>query len=378
MQKRILMVGPFPPTVGGITSCIESILNSRLKALYDFIPFTTSRPTVGMGKDVSDYSIIFKTDPKHLIGAAIATLYHLIKYPFVLTIKTPMLVHIHTTDYLPFLESSVYVFVAKLFSKKTIIHIHATSFETFYEDGSMVTRALTTKIFDMVDRIIVLSPNAAVFFKRIVQADKISVISNAAGTLSLSATDAALRKTSSGAVKVLFVGGEEAKRKGLFDVLKAIPIVVDKYGSKILFLFVGIYDQQKQEAIQRAETMHHCVKNIGFLEKDELLKVRLTSDIYVLPSYAEGLPIAMLEAMAAGLPVVASRVGSIPELIEEGVNGFLIDPGDVEALADRIVKLAKDRELRHRMGQRNIEKVTKSYSLDRAMQDLNNLYAEVI
>lgn len=372
------MVGPFPPTVGGITSCIENIMNSRLKTFYEFVPFTTTRPTVGVGKDVSDYSIVFKMNPTHLISAAIVTMYHLIKYPFILMIKTPSLIHIHTTDYLPFLESSVYVLVAKLFSRRIVIHIHATSFEAFYDGGGLFTKVLTTRILNIAEGIIVLSPNVAVFFKRIAPASKISVISNAIETPSLTTKRLASRKADSNIVKVLFVGGEEAKRKGLFDVLRAIPIVIGKCGSEVLFLFVGIYDEQKQRALNRAETMYHCVKNMGFLEKDDLLEVRLTSDIYILPSYAEGLPMAMLEAMAAGLPVVATRVGSVPELIEEGVNGFLVAAGDYEALAERIVNLARDRELRQTMGRRNMEKVKESHSLEQAMQNLQDLYCNVI
>lgn len=378
MRRKILMVGPFPPTVGGITSCIENIVNSRLKKLYEFIPFSTSRPTIGLAKDVSDYSILFKMNPRHLVSATATTFYHLIIYPIVLLAKAPELVHIHTTDYLPFFESSVYTLVARLFSKPTIIHIHATAFETFYDNGNAVTRALTRKILSMVDRIIVLSPNTAAFFKAIVSPCKVSIIPNAIEPSNSTKEQLFERIYPHPVLTVLFVGGEEAKRKGLFDILKAIPIVVDEYGPDLLFLFVGIYDREKQEAIREAETAYHCVKNVGFLESDEMQKVRLTSDIYILPSYAEGLPMALLEAMEAGLPVVSTRVGSIPELVEEGVNGFLIEPGDYEALAQSIVKLGRDRELRHTMGERNIEKVRASYSLENAMQKLNDLYCDVI
>lgn len=160
----------------------------------------------------------------------------------------------------------------------------------------------------------------------------------------------------------------------MFDVLKAIPIVAHKFGSDILFLFVGKYDKEKQKAIGGVGNQFDIVKNLGFLEKDEMLKIKLTSDIYVLPSYAEGLPMAMLEAMAAGLPVVSTKVGSIPELIEEGVNGFLIESGDYKTLAERIVQLAKNKSLREAMGKRNIEKVKKSYSLECATQELGKIY----
>jgi len=378
MRKRVLMVGPFPPTVGGITSCIHSIMNSPLKNEYEFVPFTTGRPTVGVGKDSTDYSIIFKMNLRSLSKAVLVTFYHIISYPFILVAKAPTLVHIHTTDYLNFFESSFYLFAAKLLLKKTIIHIHATYFETFYNNSSVVVKALIRKILSMTDRLIVLSPNTQVFFEKISPSSKISVISNTTEIPSKLKEGMHLRKNDSTTVKVLFVGSEEAKRKGFFDVIKAIPIVAEKCGSNTLFIFAGIYDEEKQRVINEAKTLYNCVNYLGFLRKDEMLKARLKSDIYILPSYAEGLPVAMLEAMAAGLPVISTRVGSIPEVIEDGINGFLIEPGDYEALAEKIVELASDQDLRQTMGERNVEKIRKSYSSERAMQELNEIYREVI
>jgi glycosyltransferase involved in cell wall biosynthesis len=377
-RAKILIVGPFPPTVGGITSCIEKIVNSQLKNFYEFVTFTTSRPTVGVRRDVSDYSILLKMDPVHLIGAAIVTFYHLIKFPVTLSLEAPKLVHIHTTDYLPFWENSIYTIVTKLFSKGTIIHVHATSFEDFYKNGNLIMRSIIRKILKVADEVIVLSPNSCVFFRRIVPSCKLSVISNAAEIPDLSLGEKSSGKANPEGVRVLFVGGEEAKRKGFFDVLKAIPLVTERYGSNIHFLFVGKYDEEKRRIINEAEMHFHCLEYMGFLEKDEMHEVRQTSDIYVLPSYAEGLPIALLEAMAAGLPVVSTRVGSISEVVEEGVNGFLIEPGDHEALAQRIVLLAKNQKLRQLMSKANIEKIRKFYSLENAMKNLNEIYSRVI
>jgi len=349
-----------------------------LKTDYEFVPFTTSRPTVGMGKDSTDYSILFKMNPTLLFKAAMVTFYHVISYPFILLAKAPTLVHIHATDYLNFFESSLYLFVAKLLRKKTIIHIHATYFETFYNNSNLIIKALIRKILSMTDRLIVLSPNTQIFFEKISPSSKISVISNTSEIPARLNEEMDIRKNDSTTVKVLFVGSEEAKRKGFYDVIKAIPIVAAKCGSNILFIFAGIYDLEKQTIIKEANNLYHCVNYFGFLEKDEMLKTRLKSDIYILPSYAEGLPVAMLEAMAAGLPVVSTRVGSIPEVIEEDVNGFLIEPGDYETLAEKIVELAGDQELRQTMGKRNVEKIRKSYSSESAMQHLSEIYQEVI
>jgi glycosyltransferase involved in cell wall biosynthesis len=314
-------------------------------------------------------------DTRQLVDAAKATLHHILSYPIVLLTKKPRVVHIHTTEYLNFWESTIYVVVSRLFSKKIIVHIHAPHFEDFYDKSGSVAKTLVRSLLGMADRIIVLSSKTELFFQRIVYHRRISVISNATEIPSTSARELVSNRNIPNHVSVLFVGGEEAKRKGFYDILKAIPAVTGKCNSNILFIFAGKFDMEKQKAIHEAETLYHCVKYLGFLEKDEMLKVRLTSDIYILPSYAEGLPIAMLEAMASELPVISTGVGSIPELIENGVNGFLIKPGDFAALAEKIVNLANEKTLRRKMGKRNVEKIRRFYSLEHFLEELNKIYA---
>jgi len=373
VKKKVLMVGPLPPTVGGITSVIDVILNSPLKEQYDFVPFSTSRPTVGVQKDATDYSLLLKVGPKNLAKSVSVTLCHMASYPIVLLTKKPNIIHIHTTDYFNFFESAGYVLVARLFPKRMILHLHATQFEAFYYNSNSFLRFFIRKTLSVPDQLIVLSSNAQCFFQKICPSQEITVLTN-----STSIPEASVEKTDSDVVKVLFVGSEEAKRKGLFDVIKAIPLIVEKCNTKILFLFVGIYDGEKLQAINEAGKQFHCVSCLGFLEKNEMLRVRLASDIYTLPSYAEGLPVALLEAMAAGLPVVTTDVGSIPEVVENGVNGFLIKPGDFVLLAERIAKLANDAELRRAMGRRNVEKIKRLFSSEHIMVELNGIYRDVI
>jgi glycosyltransferase involved in cell wall biosynthesis len=103
-----------------------------------------------------------------------------------------------------------------------------------------------------------------------------------------------------------------------------------------------------------------------------------TSDIFILPSYTEGLPISMLEAMASRLPLVVTPVGAISEIVENEVNGFIIPVGDYKALAEKILILANDNDLRKRIGENNFRKMQQKYDIKLIIKKLEGLYESLM
>jgi glycosyltransferase involved in cell wall biosynthesis len=113
-------------------------------------------------------------------------------------------------------------------------------------------------------------------------------------------------------------------------------------------------------------------------ERDDVPDLLATADVFVLPSKSEGMPISVLEAMAAGLPVVASAVGGVPEVVVDGETGFLVPPGDPEALADALGRLLADGELRRRMGAAGRRRAELRFDLPRFRQDHLQLYERLL
>jgi glycosyltransferase involved in cell wall biosynthesis len=101
-------------------------------------------------------------------------------------------------------------------------------------------------------------------------------------------------------------------------------------------------------------------------------------DIFVLPSLKEGFPYVILEAMAAGLPIVATCVGGVPEAVVEGKGGFLVEPGDAESLARKIAILVESGDLRRSMGEFNRARVREEFSIERMISQTRRVYDEVL
>jgi glycosyltransferase involved in cell wall biosynthesis len=101
-------------------------------------------------------------------------------------------------------------------------------------------------------------------------------------------------------------------------------------------------------------------------------------DVLLLPSVNEGTPVSAIEALAAGKPVVATRVGGVPDVVREGVDGFLVDVGDVATLADRLAELAADPKRRARMGAEGRARVLERYAVARLVDDVDRLYRSLL
>jgi glycosyltransferase involved in cell wall biosynthesis len=101
-------------------------------------------------------------------------------------------------------------------------------------------------------------------------------------------------------------------------------------------------------------------------------------DALILPSSNEGTPVSAIEALAAGRPVVATRVGGVPDVVRDGEDGFLVEAGDTNELADRLEQLARDPALRERMGREGRERVLPRYAVDRLVEDIDELYRSLL
>jgi glycosyltransferase involved in cell wall biosynthesis len=174
-----------------------------------------------------------------------------------------------------------------------------------------------------------------------------------------------------GKCEVLFMGGDEAVRKGLKDIASIVPSTLEA-NPNITFHLVGDPADILPVVPEKARVRLRVSPR---LDGEDLVKAYHEADIFVLPSYGEGFPNTMLEAMAAGLPIISTPVGAIPEVIEEGRNGFIIEPGDRVALKNHILSLTEDTKSRRQISMNNVKDVNRRYGREEVLGTLEHLYS---
>lgn len=135
----------------------------------------------------------------------------------------------------------------------------------------------------------------------------------------------------------------------------------------------GGQERQALQELVKELDLEERVTFVGKVSNGEVPKYMVASDVFVLPSLSEGFPLVTLEAMASGLPIVATKVGGLPEIVKDGDNGFLIEPKNPEQIAEKVLSLLVDEELREKISRNNQEKA-KHYSWENIVERLEEVY----
>ena len=136
-------------------------------------------------------------------------------------------------------------------------------------------------------------------------------------------------------------------------------------------------ERKTLEVIVKTLDLEHVVNFMGVIPNNEIPKYLVQGDVFVLPSLSEGFPNVVLEAMAAGLPIVSTNIGGLSEIIHNEENGYLVEPKNPEQLANKILKILKNPEIDHIMSLNNMEKV-KEYSWESVTESLENIYINIL
>jgi glycosyltransferase involved in cell wall biosynthesis len=355
---RVVMVGPTPRIYGGISAVAGAILDSDLPDRCRLVYLAEGT----------------RQGPLAKLGSVINALARLI---WLLIRRQADLLHLHVGDGNSFYRHMLYAALGWLARIPVLLHWHVPGAGEAQDPrlAGGLPSGLTRWAIDHAARVLVLSPAWAdalmALSGRSDAALRMVVLPNPVDCDRIRPPEnPALRQ----ADLMLFLG-DFTRRKGVRDLLAAAPAVLQRRPAA---RFVVAGGAPPADVASQAQALGGAVHFPGFVRGADKLRWLQEASLLVLPSYAEGLPVAVLEAMAAGLPIVTTPVGGVPDIFRDGVNGLLIPPGDVPALADALNRLLEDAAARETMGRHNRQQALEQFALPPYAQRLLAVYGEVV
>jgi glycosyltransferase involved in cell wall biosynthesis len=279
-------------------------------------------------------------------------------------------VHAHASSHASFVRKSAVLLIARLAGCKTIFHLHGGGFRKYAtEEAGPVLRRWIRHTLERSSVVITLSEGWADFVQAFAPASHVAVVPNSVPLPALA--DPGLVQPQ----RVLYLGRLEAA-KGVFELLAAGAQLAPRF--PLLRLVFG--GEGDAVALQRRAVevgLGERIELPGWLGTQERDAEFAKAELFCLPSHTEGLPMSMLEAMAARKAVVVTKVGAIPEAVRDGDNGLLVPPRDVQALAGALAQALSDPALRERLAGRARATIEQRYSPEVVCGQLSALYREL-
>jgi len=355
-SRLILMFGPSMDYPGGMTEVIRAYSAAGLFEAWPLRYISTYA-----GRD-------FSARLRPWLFALCSVLIRLAR-------RRVALVHVHSSTYGSFWRKSVLCALAFAFRVPYVIHLHGGRLAEFYQSGcNGFAKSWVRAVLREAARVVVLSQRWRDEVHKIEPAARTTIIGNPVPI------PVSVEPSRRPARTVLFLAWLK-RTKGVLDLVRAIPIVLRSVPEATFVIAgSGLHGGESPQSIMelaRSLRVAHALRCPGWVNGAMKESVLRESDVFVLPSYFEALPVALLEAMAHGVPVVATRVGGIPDVIEDGVNGLLVDPGQPEPLARAIIAVLTDDALRTRLREAARTHVRKRYSAGAVIEDLGALYREL-
>ncbi len=357
-KPKILLVGPSPRAQGGIAALMGTYLKSGLVRECDVLPVFTRLEGSKWLK-------------AKMLAQAIS------RFLWLSFIHRPKICHIHFCSRVSFYRKSMFLIGAKILGQRIVFHGHGGSFQSFFARSGKLSKIYIRKILSAADLIAVGSEHAKNVMAHITDRSDVRIVSNSIANeriVGLAHDGQKFRNTEN--FSLLFLGRIE-RAKGVYELIDAAGILKEKT-SGIKIIFGGDGDIENARKICRENDVEDMVHFFGWVEGDDKIQLFKEADCYVLPSYRELQSVSVLEALAAGLPIVATDISGINEMVENGVNGCLVPVGDPLQLAEKIFLLSQDKKLRQQMSETNCRKFKNLYDIKFVVQNLAHIYQNLI
>lgn len=267
------------------------------------------------------------------------------------------------------IREGVLVVVAKMFRKRVIVHLRGGKYNNIRIDENLVRIALRISLL-LSDTIICLSQieKTSIIHNYGIESRKIKVLPNAV------AVNQTLNKAYGGILTILFLGRID-ENKGFPEIITVLKNLHNKIDFKFILCGTGPLEQFLVQELSRCISNEFI--NYGVVTGEKKAEVFRNAHVFLLPSYYEGLPNALLEAMAFGVIPICTPVGSIPSVVKDGKNGFLVPMCDSKTIEEIIIKLNSNRKQLQVISENAYQYCNKNHSLSNYLLGLNSIYDEL-
>lgn len=344
---KVLMVGPSLDAKGGISSVVNQYIYAGIDKSVEFHYLPTTKQGNKLFKSLFFIKCILKA--------------YIIMNKF-------DIVHIHVSKDGSCFRKRIIAHIAKQFKKKIIFHIHSSQFIEFYQKSSNINKRKIKNMFNISDKIIVLSNYWKNEFSFLISKEKLIALNNGVKLPDSFKKDYKNKN-------ILFLG-KVCKEKGILELLYAMVEIVKIYPDIVLYVG-GIGEISIYKKISEELNISKNVRFLGWIYGSDKEKYLKKCSIFVLPSYFEGMPVSLLEAMSYSCACVCTSVGGVPEVLNHGKNGLLINPKNIFELQSMLLACIDDETQRNNLGKNALETITKEYNIKIILEDLKNIYLEV-
>lgn len=349
---KVMMLGPRLDVRGGVATVSNLILENAPE----------------------EVEIVFRPsmNDKSLAGRLTHWIARIVKFPYERFVLRPDIVHIHFSHSLSTWRKIALASIWRLFGVPVIMHAHSSDYKEFFPSLPRPLRWLVGSSIRKSTLLIVLSESWKDYYvNRLgMDEDRVRVFPNA-----IKIPDDKVAKEDS-VLSVLF-SGRIGKRKGAFDLIAAWSKMLPETRSKAILNITGDGQVEKARRLVEDLDLSESVNVLGWIPIGELEYLFSSSEIFVLPSRNEGLPMGLIEAMSHSAAVVTTSVGGIPEVITHGENGLLVEPGDINSIRQAVEHLILDDGDRDRYS-RAARKSVEALDIVKYMENLVSAWDELV
>lgn len=352
-----MLLGPSLGAVSGVSTHLNQLFGSALADEYRLVHFQVGSE----GRAESAWQ------------KAHRLLWSPVQFCRALSRHRPDIVHLNTSlETKSFWRDIAYLVVAKAMGRRVIYQVHGGALPHKFFEGRALLTGVLRRVLRAADLVVLLAQEELRAYRSFDGALSLVVIPNAIDIIA----DPGEKQTRANQPLQLAYVGRLAEEKGLFDLLEALALVRQAGGgARLVIAGSGPAEAELRRKVD-ALGLAQQVSFVGAVFGAQKDRVWIEADLFGFPTlHREGLPYALLEAMAARTPPLICSVGAIPDVVEDGVHGYFVPPRDPQALAERIILLDGDRALLARMRQAGRERIEQHYSITRLAADFRAAYA---